>query len=641
MTERPTTPLLDTVNVPADLRKLKPEQLRQLADELRQEVIAAVGTTGGHLGSGLGVVELTTAIHYVFNTPDDRLVWDVGHQCYPHKILTGRRDRIRTLRQGGGLSGFTKRSESEYDPFGAAHSSTSISAALGFAVANKLAGTPGKGIAVIGDGSMSAGMAYEAMNNATEAGNRLVVILNDNDMSIAPPVGGLSAYLARLVSSRPFLGLRDIGKRIARRLPDPLHKGLKKTEEFARGKAMGGTLFEELGFYYVGPIDGHNLEHLIPVLENVRDHAEGPVLIHVVTQKGKGYAPAESSADKYHGVAKFNVVTGEQAKAPPGPPAYQNVFGETLAKIADTDPRIVAITAAMPSGTGVDKFAKAHPTRSFDVGIAEQHAVTFAAGLAAQGMRPFCAIYSTFLQRAYDQVVHDVAIQNLPVRFAIDRAGLVGADGSTHAGSFDVTYLATLPNMVVMAAADEAELVHMTYTAALHDSGPIAFRYPRGNGTGIALPDVPQQLEIGKGRIVREGKKVAILSLGTRLAEAMKAADDLDARGLTTTVADLRFAKPLDEALIRKLLTTHEVCVTIEENAVGGLGAHVLTMASDMGLIDTGLKLRTMRLPDVFQDQDSPDKQYAEAGLNAQGIVDTVLTALRHNSAGVKDAGVA
>ena len=641
MTERPTTPLLDTVNVPADLRKLKPEQLRQLADELRQEVIAAVGTTGGHLGSGLGVVELTTAIHYVFNTPDDRLVWDVGHQCYPHKILTGRRDRIRTLRQGGGLSGFTKRSESEYDPFGAAHSSTSISAALGFAVANKLAGTPGKGIAVIGDGSMSAGMAYEAMNNATQAGNRLVVILNDNDMSIAPPVGGLSAYLARLVSSRPFLGLRDIGKRIARRLPDPLHKGLKKTEEFARGMAMGGTLFEELGFYYVGPIDGHNLEHLIPVLENVRDHAEGPVLIHVVTQKGKGYAPAESSADKYHGVAKFNVVTGEQAKAPPGPPAYQNVFGETLAKIADSDPRIVAITAAMPSGTGVDKFAKAHPTRSFDVGIAEQHAVTFAAGLAAQGMRPFCAIYSTFLQRAYDQVVHDVAIQNLPVRFAIDRAGLVGADGSTHAGSFDVTYLATLPNMVVMAAADEAELVHMTYTAALHDSGPIAFRYPRGNGTGIALPDVPQQLEIGKGRIVREGKKVAILSLGTRLAEAMKAADDLDARGLTTTVADLRFAKPLDEALIRKLLTTHEVCVTIEENAVGGLGAHVLTMASDMGLIDTGLKLRTMRLPDVFQDQDSPDKQYAEAGLNAQGIVDTVLTALRHNSAGVKDAGVA
>ena len=641
MTERPTTPLLDTVNVPADLRKLKPEQLRQLADELRQEVIAAVGTTGGHLGSGLGVVELTTAIHYVFNTPDDRLVWDVGHQCYPHKILTGRRDRIRTLRQGGGLSGFTKRSESEYDPFGAAHSSTSISAALGFAVANKLAGTPGKGIAVIGDGSMSAGMAYEAMNNATQAGNRLVVILNDNDMSIAPPVGGLSAYLARLVSSRPFLGLRDIGKRIARRLPDPLHKGLKKTEEFARGMAMGGTLFEELGFYYVGPIDGHNLEHLIPVLENVRDHAEGPVLIHVVTQKGKGYAPAESSADKYHGVAKFNVVTGEQAKAPPGPPAYQNVFGETLAKIADSDPRIVAITAAMPSGTGVDKFAKAHPTRSFDVGIAEQYAVTFAAGLAAQGMRPFCAIYSTFLQRAYDQVVHDVAIQNLPVRFAIDRAGLVGADGSTHAGSFDVTYLATLPNMVVMAAADEAELVHMTYTAALHDSGPIAFRYPRGNGTGIALPDVPQQLEIGKGRIVREGKKVAILSLGTRLAEAMKAADDLDARGLTTTVADLRFAKPLDEALIRKLLTTHEVCVTIEENAVGGLGAHVLTMASDMGLIDTGLKLRTMRLPDVFQDQDSPDKQYAEAGLNAQGIVDTVLTALRHNSAGVKDAGVA
>lgn len=641
MTDRPQTPLLDTVDVPADLRKLKPEQLRQLADELRDEVISAVGTTGGHLGSGLGVVELTTAIHYVFNTPDDRLVWDVGHQCYPHKILTGRRDRIRTLRQGGGLSGFTKRSESEYDPFGAAHSSTSISAALGFAVANKIAGTPGKGIAVIGDGSMSAGMAYEAMNNATQAGNRLIVILNDNDMSIAPPVGGLSAYLARLVSSRPFLGLRDLGKRIARRLPDPLHKGLRKTEEFARGMAMGGTLFEELGFYYVGPIDGHNLEHLIPVFENVRDHAEGPVLIHVVTQKGKGYAPAENSADKYHGVQKFNVVTGEQAKAPPGPPAYQNVFGETLAKIADTDDRIVAITAAMPSGTGVDKFAKAHPDRAFDVGIAEQHAVTFAAGLAAQGMRPFCAIYSTFLQRAYDQVVHDVAIQNLPVRFAIDRAGLVGADGSTHAGSFDVTYLSTLPNMVVMAAADEAELVHMTYTAALHDSGPIAFRYPRGNGTGIALPATPERLEIGKGRIVREGKTVAILSLGTRLGEALKAADELDTRGLTTTVADLRFAKPLDEALIRKLLATHEVCVTIEENAVGGLGAHVLTMASDLGLIDNGLKLRTMRLPDVFQDQDSPDKQYAEAGLNAQGILDTVLKALRHNSAGIQDAGAA
>jgi 1-deoxy-D-xylulose-5-phosphate synthase len=635
------TPLLDTVNIPADLRKLKPEDLRQFADELRAETISAVSVTGGHLGAGLGVVELTTAIHYVFNTPDDRLVWDVGHQCYPHKIITGRRDRIRTLRTGGGLSGFTKRSESEYDPFGAAHSSTSISAALGFAVANKLAGTPGRGIAVIGDGSMSAGMAYEAMNNAAQAGNRLIVILNDNDMSIAPPVGGLSAYLARLVSSRPFLELRDLAKRLARKLPEPLHIAARKTDEYARGMAMGGTFFEELGFYYVGPIDGHNLDHLIPVLENVRDAAEGPCLIHVVTKKGHGYAPAEAAADKYHGVQKFNVVTGEQSKSPPGPPAYQNVFGETLAKIADADPKIVAITAAMPSGTGVDKFAKAHPTRSFDVGIAEQHAVTFAAGLAAQGMRPFCAIYSTFLQRAYDQVVHDVAIQNLPVRFAIDRAGLVGADGSTHAGSFDVTYLSTLPNMVVMAAADEAELVHMTYTAACYDKGPIAFRYPRGNGTGIALPETPQLLEIGKGRIVREGKKVVILSLGTRLEEAMKAADTLEAKGLSTTVADLRFAKPLDVDLIRRLLTTHDVAVTVEEASVGGFGAHVLTLASDEGLIDAGLKLRTMRLPDVFQDQESPQKQYDEAGLNAPHIVETVLKALRHNAVGADAEAIA
>ncbi|GAA0727532.1 1-deoxy-D-xylulose-5-phosphate synthase [Sphingomonas japonica] len=631
MVDLPSTPLLDTVHNPADLRTLKPTQLRQLADELRAEMISAVGVTGGHLGSGLGVVELTTAIHYVFDTPRDRLVWDVGHQCYPHKILTGRRDRIRTLRMGGGLSGFTKRSESEYDPFGAAHSSTSISAALGFAIANKLGEASGKAIAVIGDGSMSAGMAYEAMNNAAQAGNRLVVILNDNDMSIAPPVGGLSAYLSRMVSSREFLSLRDLMKKFARRLPRPLHSAARKTDEFARGMTMGGTLFEELGFYYVGPIDGHNLDHLIPVLENVRDAEEGPILIHVVTKKGKGYAPAEAAADKYHGVQKFDVITGTQAKAPPGPPQYQNVFGETLAKLAETDDRICAITAAMPSGTGVDKFAKAHPTRAFDVGIAEQHAVTFAAGLAAQGMRPFCAIYSTFLQRAYDQVVHDVAIQNLPVRFAIDRAGLVGADGATHAGSFDVTYLATLPNFVVMAAADEAELVHMTYTAALHDSGPIALRYPRGNGTGVALPEVPQALEIGKGRIVREGKKVAILSLGTRLAEALKAADALDAKGLSTSVADLRFAKPLDEDLIRRLLTTHEVAVTIEENSVGGLGAHVLTLASDQGLIDNGLKLRTLRLPDAFQDQDKPEKQYAEAGLDAEAIIGTVLKALRWN----------
>ena len=637
MAELPDTPLLDTVKTPEELRKLKPEQLRQLADELRQETISAVGSTGGHLGSGLGVVELTTAIHYVFDTPRDRLVWDVGHQCYPHKILTGRRDRIRTLRQGGGLSGFTKRSESEYDPFGAAHSSTSISAALGFAVANKLAGTPGRGIAVIGDGSMSAGMAYEAMNNAEQAGNRLVVILNDNDMSIAPPVGGLSAYLSRMVSSREFLGVRDILKKFARRLPRPFHQAARKTDEFARGLTMGGTLFEELGFYYVGPIDGHNLDHPIPVLENVRDAEEGPILVHVVTKKGKGYAPAEAAADKYHGVQKFDVITGAQAKAPPGPPQYQNVFGDQLVKEGLRDPTIVAITAAMPSGTGVDRFAKAFPDRAFDVGIAEQHGVTFAAGLAAQGMRPFCAIYSTFLQRAYDQVVHDVAIQNLPVRFAIDRAGLVGADGATHAGSFDVTYLATLPNFVVMAAADEAELVHMTHTCAMHDSGPIAVRYPRGAGTGVALPEVPQRLEIGKGRIVREGKTVAILSLGTRLEEALKAAEVLEAKGLSTTVADLRFAKPLDEALIRRLLTSHEVAVTIEEGAVGGFGAHVLTLASDEGLIDGGLKLRTMRLPDTFQDQDKPEKQYAEAGLDAEHIVQTVLTTLRHNSAGVSE----
>ena len=634
-------PLLSRVHYPSDMRGLSLAELRQLADEVRSDMLEAVGQTGGHLGSGLGVVELTVALHYVFDTPVDRLIWDVGHQAYPHKILTGRREALRTIRQPGGLSGFTKRSESEYDPFGTAHSSTSISAALGFAMANKLSGRPGKGIAVIGDGAMSAGMAYEAMNNAHDAGNRLVVILNDNDMSIAPPVGGLSAYLARLVSSRPFLEMRELAKRLAAHLPAGLHRAARKTDEFARGMAMGGTLFEELGFYYVGPIDGHNLEQLIPVLENVRDAASGPCLIHVVTQKGKGYAPAEAAADKYHGVQKFNVVTGEQVKAPPGPPSYQNVFGETLAKLAETDERIVAITAAMPSGTGVDKFAHAHPTRSFDVGIAEQHAVTFAAGLAAEGMRPFCAIYSTFLQRAYDQVVHDVAIQNLPVRFAIDRAGLVGADGATHAGSFDITYLASLPNFVVMAPSDEAELVHMTYTAALHDSGPIAFRYPRGGGTGVALPQVPVRLEIGKGHMARgsaeKGGKVAILSLGTRLTEALKAADALEAKGLATSVADLRFAKPLDEALIKRLCATHEVVVTIEEGAIGGLGAHVLTLASDSGLTDAGLKIRTLRLPDIFQDHDSPDKQYDTAGLNAQGIIDTVLKALRWNETSVEN----
>ena len=638
MSDTLQTPLLDQVDTPADLRRLDKGKLRQLADELRAEMIDAVGSTGGHLGSGLGVVELTVAIHYVFNTPDDKLIWDVGHQAYPHKIITGRRDRIRTLRQGGGLSGFTKRSESEFDPFGAAHSSTSISAGLGFAIANKLTSAPGKAIAVIGDGAMSAGMAYEAMNNAEAAGNRLVVILNDNDMSIAPPVGGLSAYLARMVSSSEYLGLRSLASKVARKLSRSIYSGLEKAEEYARGLATGGTLFEELGFYYVGPIDGHNLDHLLPVLENVRDSEQGPILVHVVTKKGKGYGPAEASADKYHGVQRFDVITGEQKKSAAGPPAYQNVFGDTLAKLAQTDNRICAITAAMPSGTGVDRFAKAHPDRAFDVGIAEQHGVTFAAGLAAQGMRPFCAIYSTFLQRAYDQVVHDVAIQNLPVRFAIDRAGLVGADGATHAGSFDVTYLATLPNFVVMAAADEAELVHMTYTAAEHDTGPIAFRYPRGGGTGVPLPQVPEKLEIGRGRVVREGTKVAILSLGTRLQEAERAADQLEAKGLSTTVADMRFAKPLDTDLIDRLMRTHEVVVTIEEAAIGGLGAHVLTYASDHGLTDAGLKIRTMRLPDLFQDQNDPAKQYDEARLNAPHIVDTVLSALKHNSVGVEEA---
>ncbi len=634
---RPETPLLDLADTPPELRRLKPEQLRQLADELRAEMIDAVSVTGGHLGAGLGVVELTVALHYVFNTPDDRLIWDVGHQAYPHKILTGRRDRIRTLRQGGGLSGFTKRSESIYDPFGAAHSSTSISAALGFATANKLSGKDGKAIAVIGDGAMSAGMAYEAMNNAREAGNRLVVILNDNDMSIAPPVGALSAYLARAYSSNTFLEFRDAVRQLAKKaLPEQLKRPAKRADEMFRTLATGGTLFEELGFYYVGPIDGHNLEHLVPILENVRDAAEGPCLIHVVTKKGKGYSYAEAAADKYHGVTKFDVVTGVQSKGPPGPPSYTNVFAKALIDEARRDEKIIAITAAMPSGTGLDKFAAEFPTRCFDVGIAEQHAVTFAAGLAAQGYRPFATIYSTFLQRAYDQVVHDVAIQNLPVRFAIDRAGLVGADGCTHAGAFDVTYLATLPNFVVMAAADEAELVHMVHTAAVHDSGPIAVRYPRGEGVGIPLPK-PERLEIGKGRIVREGKSIAILSLGTRLAEALKGADELDAKGLSTTVADMRFAKPLDEALIRKLCTSHEVVITIEEGAIGGFGAHVLTLASDEGLTDSGLKIRTMRLPDIFQDHENPTKQYAEAGLDAAAIVKTVLTALRHNNVEVSE----
>ena len=632
------TPLLDTVPLPADLRRLKPEQLRQVADELRAELIAAVSVTGGHFGASLGVVELTTALHYVFDTPRDTLIWDVGHQAYPHKILTGRRARIRSIRQKDGLSGFTKRSESEYDPFGAAHSSTSISAALGFAIANKLSGHPGKAIAVIGDGAMSAGMAYEAMNNAREAGNRLVVILNDNDMSIAPPVGGLSAYLARVVSSGSYFGIKDAAKSIARHLPSKLQHAAKKAEEYARGLATGGTLFEELGFHYVGPIDGHNLDHLLPVLENVRDAAEGPCLVHVVTKKGHGYAPAEATADKYHAVAKFDVVTGTQVKAKAGPPSYTNVFAGALIAEATRDETIVAITAAMPSGTGLDKFEKAFPERMFDVGIAEQHAVTFAAGLAAQGMRPFATIYSTFLQRAYDQVVHDVAIQNLPVRFAIDRAGLVGADGATHAGSFDVTYLATLPNFTVMAAADEVELVHMIHTMALHDSGPIACRYPRGEGLGLELPNPPVRLEIGKGRIVREGKTVAILSLGGRLQEALAAADSLAAKGLSTTVADMRFAKPLDVAMIRRLATTHELLLTVEEGAIGGFGAHVLTYLSDEGLLDAGLKVRTLRLPDIFQDQDGPAQMYAAAGLDANGIATAALEALRRNDVGMAAA---
>ncbi|HEY4070862.1 MAG TPA: 1-deoxy-D-xylulose-5-phosphate synthase [Sphingomicrobium sp.] len=637
MSDRPETPLLDSVNYPSDIRALSKDQLPQLTDELRQETISAVSVTGGHLGAGLGVVELTVAVHYVFDTPNDKLVWDVGHQAYPHKIVTGRRDRIRTLRQGGGLSGFTKRSESEYDAFGAAHSSTSISAALGFAIASKLSDSPGKAIAVIGDGALSAGMAYEAMNNAAAAGNRLIVILNDNDMSIAPPVGSMSNALARLVSSSKYLGPRKVAQKIARMMPDAIHDWAKKAEEYTRGWVTGGTLFEELGFYYVGPVDGHDVRALVEVLENVRDAEVGPMLVHVVTKKGKGYAPAENAADKYHGVVKFDVVSGVQAKAAAGAPSYTSVYAKALIAEMERDEKVVAITAAMPSGTGLDKVEEKFPERTFDVGIAEQHAVTFAAGLAAQGYRPFATIYSTFLQRAYDQVVHDVAIQNLPVRFAMDRAGLVGADGATHAGSFDLAYLCTLPNFVVMAAADEAELVHMVHTMAKHDNGPIAVRYPRGEGRGVALPEAPLELAIGKGRIIREGKKVAILSLGTRLAEAEKAADQLDAMGLSATVADLRFAKPLDSELIRRLLTTHEVAVTVEEASIGGLGAHVLTLASDEGLMDAGLKIRTMRLPDRFQDHDKPEKQYDEAHLNAPHIVETALKALRVNSAGVEE----
>jgi 1-deoxy-D-xylulose-5-phosphate synthase len=629
------TPLLDAVHSPADLRKLPKSKLRAFADELRTDLINIVSVTGGHFGAGLGVVELTTALHYVFNTPTDKVIWDVGHQAYPHKIITGRRGRMRTLRLGGGLSGFTKRSESEYDPFGAAHSSTSISAGLGMAVARDLKGEKNNVIAVIGDGSMSAGMAYEAMNNAGAKKNRLIVILNDNDMSIAPPVGAMSAYLARLVSSRPYTGLRNFAKRLARRLlPRGLFKVAQRTEEYARGMAMGGTLFEEMGFYYVGPIDGHNLDHLIPVLENVRDTATGPVLVHVVTKKGHGYAPAEAAPDKYHAVSKFKVLTGEQSKSTPKAPQYQKVFGEALIAEAKKDSRIVAITAAMPSGTGVDLFQKAFPERSFDVGIAEQHAVTFAAGLAAEGMKPFCAIYSTFLQRAYDQVVHDVAIQSLPVRFAMDRAGLVGADGATHAGSFDIAYLATLPNFVVMAAADEAELTNMVATMAAINDRPSAVRYPRGEGTGVARPEQGVPLPIGKGRMIREGSGIAILNFGTRLTEVVAAADKLSAYGLFPTIADARFAKPLDTQLIAKLARSHEVLITIEEGAAGGFGAHVMQFLAWEGLLDKGLKIRPMTLPDVFQDHDTPEKMYAAAGLDADGIVLTVLNALgRSNEA--------
>lgn len=630
---RPLTPLLDQVPDPAALRRLDDAQLRQLADELRAETIDAVSVTGGHLGAGLGVVELTVALHHVFDTPRDRLIWDVGHQAYPHKILTGRRGEIRTLRQPGGLSGFTRRAESEYDPFGAAHSSTSISAGLGMAVGRDLAGKRNNVIAVIGDGAMSAGMAYEAMNNAGALGSRLIVILNDNDMSIAPPVGAMSAYLARLVSGRTYRSLREVAKHLAERLPRFFHEKAKRTEEFARGFFTGGTLFEELGFYYVGPIDGHNLDHLLPVLRNVRDTETGPILVHVVTQKGKGYAPAEASADKYHGVVKFDPVTGQQAKAPANAPSYTNVFANALIKAAREDDRIVAVTAAMPSGTGLDAFGKEFPGRTFDVGIAEQHAVTFAAGLATEGFKPFCAIYSTFLQRAYDQVVHDVAIQKLPVRFALDRAGLVGADGATHAGAFDIAYLACLPDMVVMAAADEAELTHMVATAAAYDEGPIAFRYPRGEGVGVELPQQGVPLEIGKGRIVKEGTQVALLSLGTRLAECLAAAELLGQRGLSTTVADARFAKPLDEALILRLAREHEVLVTVEEGSVGGFGSHVLHLLAREGLLDGGLKVRSLTLPDIFQEHGKPEAMYAEAGLDAAGIVRIVETALGPASA--------
>ncbi|MDV3253581.1 1-deoxy-D-xylulose-5-phosphate synthase [Devosia sp. BK] len=638
LAEKPQTPLLDTVNTPADLRALPREELRQLADELRVEMIDAVSVTGGHLGAGLGVVELTVALHAVFDTPHDRIIWDVGHQAYPHKILTGRRDRMRTLRQKDGLSGFTRRAESEYDPFGAGHSSTSISAGLGMAVASEHLGIKRNVVAVIGDGAMSAGMAYEAMNNAGDMDARLVVILNDNDMSIAPPTGALRAYLAQLVSSPAYRGTRDAAKSIVSKLPKPLHEPARKTEEFARSFFTGGTLFEELGFYYVGPIDGHNLDHLLPVLENVRDMEAGPVLIHVVTKKGKGYGPAESSADKYHGVSKFNVITGAQTKAPSNAPSYTNVFAETLIQEAQNDPRIVAVTAAMPTGTGLDKFAELFPDRTYDVGIAEQHAVTFAAGLASEGMRPFCAIYSTFLQRAYDQVIHDVAIQGLPVRFAIDRAGFVGADGPTHAGNYDNAYLGAVPGIVQMAAADEAELRHMVATAAAYDAGPITFRYPRGDGMGVDMPPRGQILPIGKGRILRQGSAIALLSYGTRLGEVLAAADKLAALGLNPTIADARFMKPLDEELIAKLAQTHDVLVTTEEGGLGGFGSHVATFLASNGLLDGKLRFRPLMIPDRFDEHSSQNDMYAAAGLDRIGIVATALTALGYDEAAMKAA---
>jgi 1-deoxy-D-xylulose-5-phosphate synthase len=627
------TPLLDRVTLPRDMKNLSAEQLKQLADELRSETIDAVAKTGGHLGAGLGVVELTVALHAVFDTPGDRLIWDVGHQAYPHKILTGRRDRIRTLRQGGGLSGFTKRTESEYDPFGAAHSSTSISAGLGMAVARDLSGKKNHVISVIGDGAMSAGMAYEAMNNAGASNERLIVILNDNDMSIAPPVGAMSAYLARLGSGRTYLKLRDVGKQLAKHLPKRWDRAITRAVEHARGYVTGGTLFEELGFYYVGPIDGHNLDHLLPVLRNVRDAEFGPILVHVVTQKGKGYAPAETSADKYHGVVKFDVATGAQAKSKSTAPQYTKVYAESLIKEARKDDKIVAVTAAMPSGTGLDLFAKEFPNRFFDVGIAEQHAVTFCGGLATEGFKPFATIYSTFLQRAYDQVVHDIAIQKLPVRFALDRAGLVGADGPTHAGAFDVAYLGCLPGFVLMAAADEAELVHMVATQVAIEDAPSALRYPRGEGLGVPMPAEGKPLEIGKGRVLREGHKVALFSYGGRLGEVLKAADELAALGLSTTVADARFAKPLDTELLLRLAREHEVLVTIEEGSVGGFGSFVLQTLADNGALDAGCKIRTMVLPDIFMDQDSPAAMYAKAGLDAAGIVRRVFEALGKDAA--------